>query len=258
MTTRLTQTWDADRYARNARFVPELGSAGLAHHAPRPGERILDLACGDGALTEKLVAAGAVVVGVDAAPDMVATARRRGLDARLTSAESLTFESEFDAVFSNAALHWMTQPDLVIANVRRALRPGGRFVAEFGGHGNTAAILTALIAVLARSGIDAVALSPWYFPAPGEYRERLETAGFVLDSIELIPRPTPLPTGMAGWLETFTESFLKPFAPEERGKVLEEVVELLRPTLCDSRGNWTADYVRLRFAARLPAMTPLP
>ncbi len=253
-----TQTWDADRYARNARFVAELGSAVLALLAPRPGERILDLACGDGALTEKLVAAGAIVVGVDAAPDMVAAARKRGLDARVMSAESLTFESEFDAVFSNAALHWMKRADLVIAGVRRALRPGGRFVGEFGGHGNTAAIMTVLIAVLARRGVDGVALSPWYFPTPGEYRERLEAAGFVVDSIELIPRPTPLPTGMAGWLETFTESLFRPFAPEERGKALEEVVDLLRPTLCDSRGNWTADYVRLRFAARLPGVTPSP
>ena len=247
-----TQTWDADRYARNASFVAGLGSAVLALLAPRPGERILDLACGDGALTEKLVAAGAVVVGVDAGPDMVAAARRRGLDARVMGAERLTFESEFDAVFSNAALHWMKQPDLVIAKVRRALRPGGRFVGELGGHGNTAAVLTALIAVLARRGVDGVARSPWYFPTPGEYRERLEAAGFAVDSIELVPRPTPLPTGMAGWLETFTDSFFKPFASEERRKALDEVVDLLRPTLCDSRGNWTADYVRLRFAARLP------
>lgn len=254
----MPQTWEADRYARNAGFVAELGSAVLALLAPRPGERILDLACGDGALTEKLVAAGAVVVGVDAAPDMVAAARKRGLDARVMSAESLAFESEFDAVFSNAALHWMNRPDVVIANVRRALRPGGRFVAEMGGHGNTAAVLTALIAVLARRGVDGVARSPWYFPTPGEYRERLEAAGLIVDSIDLIPRPTPLPTGMGGWLETFTENFFKPFAPEERRAALAEVVDLLRPTLCDSRGNWTADYVRLRFAARLPAVTPSP
>lgn len=258
MMTPLTHTWDADRYVRNASFVAELGSAVVALLAPRPGERILDLACGNGALTEKLVAAGAVVVGVDAAPDMVAAARKRGLDARVVSAESLAFEQEFDAVFSNAALHWMKQPDLVIANVRRALRPGGRFVAEFGGHGNTAAIMTALIAVLARSGIDGVALSPWYFPTPADYRERLEAAGFVVDTIELIPRPTPLPTGMAGWLETFTDSFFKSFTPVEQGKVLEAVVDLLRPTLCDSRGNWTADYVRLRFAAHLPGAPPSP
>jgi SAM-dependent methyltransferase len=238
--------------------VPELGSAVLALLAPRPGERILDLACGDGRLTERLAAAGAAVVGVDAAPAMVAAARARGLDARVMSAERLTFDLEFDAVFSNAALHWMTRPDPVLAGVRRALRPGGRFVGEFGGHGNTAAIVTALIAVLARRGIDGAALSPWYYPTAAEYRERLDAAGFAVDSIELIPRPTPLPTGMAGWLETFAESFFTSFAPDERARLREDVVELLRPALCDSRGNWTADYVRLRFAARLPAPTAPP
>jgi SAM-dependent methyltransferase len=251
-----SQGWSAERYSRHASFVPELGSPVVDLLDPRPGERILDLACGDGALTEKLVEAGAVVVAVDAAPDMVAAARRRGLDARVMPGEHLDFEGEFDAVFSNAALHWMRAADCVIRGVARALRPGGRFVGEFGGHGNVAAIVTALIAVLARRGIDGAALSPWYYPTVDEYRARLESGGFAVDSIALVPRPTPLPTGMEGWLETFTDSFFRPLRPADREPAMREVVDLLRPSLCDGRGRWTADYVRLRFAARLAGSPP--
>jgi SAM-dependent methyltransferase len=244
------QAWSAERYTRNAGFVSELGSPVVELLDPRPGERILDLGCGDGALTRKLAEAGALVIGVDTAPDMVAAARRRGLDARVLPAESLAFDREFDAVFSNAALHWMRPLDRVIAGVGRALKPGGRFVGELGGHGNVAAIVTALIAVLARRGIDGAARSPWQYPTADEYRELLEAAGFVVDWVVLVPRPTPLPTGLEGWLQTFTDSFFQPLAPADRTVAMREVVDLLRPSLCDRRGQWTADYVRLRFAAR--------
>jgi SAM-dependent methyltransferase len=155
------QSWKAGRYATHARFVADLGAPVLDLLAPRTGERILDLGCGDGALTEKLAALGCSVVGVDAAPDMIAAARARGLDARVMDGEGLDFEDEFDAVFSNAALHWMRRPADVIAGVRRALRPGGRFVGEFGGHTNVAAIIVALIAVLDRRGVDGAAAIPW-------------------------------------------------------------------------------------------------
>lgn len=246
------QTWSAERYARNARFVAELGSPVVELLAPQPGERILDLGCGDGALTVQLERAGASVVGVDSAPDLISAAQSLGLDARLMDAHKLSFEQEFDAVFSNAALHWMLQPDAVLAGVKRALRPGGRFVAEFGGHGNVAAIVVALLAVLARRDIDGVPLMPWYFPSDQDYRQKLEQHGFSVRSIQLIPRPTPLPTDMAGWLDTFTESFFRPLPKQDRVTAREEVLALLRPVLCDSQGRWTADYMRLRFAATLP------
>jgi SAM-dependent methyltransferase len=245
-----TQTWQAERYATNARFVADLGAPVLALLAPQPGERILDLGCGDGALTGKLAAAGVAVVGVDASPEMIEAARARGLDARVMDGQALTFAAEFDAVFSNAALHWMRDPDAVIAGVARALRPGGRFDGEFGGHGNVAAITVALLAVLARRGQDGRAAIPWYFPAPDAYRAKLEAHGFAVAQIELIPRPTPLPTDMAGWLDTFAETFFARLEPAARPAARDEVVELLRPCLCDERGRWTADYVRLRFAAR--------
>ncbi len=246
------QDWDAARYATHARFVAELGMPVLELLAPRAGERILDLGCGDGVLSRQLVELGCSVVGVDAAPDMVREARLQNVDARVADGADLMFREEFDAVFSNAALHWMSaRPDAVIAGVARALRPGGRFVGEFGGHGNVAAIIVALQAVLSRRAIDGAAFHPWYFPTPEEYRARLERQGFSVARIELIPRPTPLPTGMAAWLETFADPFLRPVAAGDRAAVREEAVDLLRHVLRDNTGRWSADYVRLRFAAVL-------
>jgi trans-aconitate methyltransferase len=245
------QEWNSSRYAENARFVSDLGQPVFDLLNPQPGERILDLGCGDGALTEKLIATGAKVVGVDASPNMIAASKKRGLNANLADGYALNFNSEFDAVFSNAALHWMKRdPDAVIQGVHRALKPGGRFVAEMGGFGNVAAITVALCVTLDQFGIaNAPAFSPWYFPTADEYRERLDRAGFQVDYIELIPRPTPLPTGMRGWLETFAIPFTKTLAAEKHTAFLDAVTKKLRPTLCDARGNWIADYVRLRFRA---------
>ena len=245
------QSWDPERYARNARFVAELGLPVVDLLAPRPGERILDLGCGDGVLTEKLVELGCEVVGVDFSPEQIEAARHRGLNARVADGQQLAFVREFDAVFSNAALHWMKRPDDVIAGVSRALRPGGRFVGEFGGAGNVALIERALTEALALRGIDAAAFHPWYFPSPDEYRAKLEAHGFEVRHIELFPRPTPLPGSMTDWLETFAESFARGVAPPERPAFLAGVQDALRPRRCDESGRWTVDYVRLRFAAVL-------
>jgi trans-aconitate methyltransferase len=245
-----SQTWDPDRYARHARFVADLGMPVVELLAPQPGERILDLGCGDGVLTAKLAAMGCVVTGVDGSAAQVEAARRLGLDARVMNGEQLDFADEFDAVFSNAALHWMKRADDVIAGVSRALKPDGRFVGECGGHGCVAAIANALTAALARRGVDGAAANPWYFPTVADYRGRLEAHGFRADFIALIPRPTPLPGDITGWLETFAESFTAALPLEHRPAFIEEVRDTLRPVLCDGNGNWTADYVRLRFAAR--------
>jgi trans-aconitate methyltransferase len=243
------QTWSPERYEKNARFVSDLGMPVVELLAPRPGERVLDLGCGDGALTEKLVALGCRVVGVDASAAQVAGARARGLDCRVASGEDRRFDGEFDAVFSNAAMHWMRRADAVIAGVRRALEPGGRFVAEMGGFGCVAKIRAALGDALAARGLDAAAYDPWYFPTAEDYGARLEAQGFAIDSIALFPRPTPLPGDVVGWLETFAESFLAGVPVAERPAFLAEVRDALRPKLADAAGNWTADYVRLRFAA---------
>lgn len=243
------QTWDPDRYARNARFVADLGAPVVDLLAPRAGERILDLGCGDGALTAQLVSLGCQVVGVDASAQQVDAARKLGLDASVMNGEALDFDSEFDAVFSNAALHWMRDPAKVIAGVHRALRPHGRFVAELGGYGCVAKIRKALVEALNGRGIDGEAANPWYFPAVADYSQHLTSGGFVLNYIALIPRPTPLPGDVTGWLETFAESFTSTLPSAERPSYLAEVREALRPELCDTEGQWTADYIRLRFAA---------
>jgi trans-aconitate methyltransferase len=242
------QVWDAAAYAATGRFVADLAGGVVELLAPQPGEAILDLGCGDGVLTEKIAATGAVMTGVDDSPGMVAAARARGLSVDEASADAMRYEGEFDAVFSNAALHWMPNAKAVIAGVHRALKPGGRFVAEMGGHGNIAAIRTALQAVLSRFGIDAEAMAASFYPSPAEYRRLLQAAGFTVRSIELIPRPTPLHAGMEAWLNTFRNGVLGVLAPEDRARAMAEIVGLLRPVLCDADGNWTADYVRLRFA----------
>lgn len=246
--------WDPAAYASHGSFVPALGGAVLDLLAPKTGERILDLGCGDGVLTEKLVAAGASVVGVDADKAMIASAVEKGLDARVMDGRHLSFDAEFDAVFSNAALHWMPPAGMVASGVFRALKAGGRFVGEFGGHGNIAAIRTAVRAALTQRGYSVPAQDDNYYPTAEEYRAVLETAGFAVVSADIIPRPTPLPSGMAAWLQTFRSGFIESAGvPEsERAQVIEDARAMLRPILADEAGNWTADYVRLRFAARKP------
>ncbi len=244
-----TQQWNPETYEKNARFVSDLGAGVVDLLAPRAGERILDLGCGDGALTEKLVAAGCTVVAVDASAEQVAGARKRGIDARVARAEALPFNHEFDAVFSNAVLHWVKDADGVIASVARALKPGGRFVAEFGGAGCIATIRGALIAALERRGVDAKAADPWYFPTEPDYRAKLEAHGFAIGFMALFPRPTPLPGDAAAWLETFAQPWLGAVAPTDRPALIAEVCEAMRPTLYNPASGWTADYVRLRFAA---------
>lgn len=223
----------------------------LAWLDPRPGERILDLGCGDGRLARVIKARGAEVTGIDISPEMVATARRNGVDARLGDGHALAFDGAFDAVFSNAALHWMARPNAVISGVRRALRPGGRFVGELGGFGNLAAVRVALLALARRHGIDPGLADPWFFPHEESYARRLAAGGFHVERIVLVPAPTPLPeTGLRVWLKSLRGPFFDhiPEGPA-REAALDEVITDLTP-LRDPNGRWVADYVRLRFAAR--------
>lgn len=246
------QRWDPGRYARTARFVAEHGAPVLDLLAPAPGERILDLGCGDGALSEALAASGAIVVAVDASAEQIESARARGLDARVMGGEALEFEAEFDAVFSNAALHWMTDARAVIDGVWRALKPGGRLVGEMGGAGNVAVVRGALHRALESRGIDPKPLDPWFFPDEMEYRRLLEASGFAVDSIALFDRPTPIPGPMEDWLDTFAETFILALPRNERAGAKAEVSNGLRSELCDETGHWTIDYVRLRFSALRP------
>ena len=234
------QTWDPALYANNGRFVALMADSLLEALEPRPHERILDLGCGDGFLTQRIAESGATLVGVDSSPQMIAAAQKQGVDARLATGEALPFEQEFDAVFSNAALHWMKDHDAVLKGVFRALKPGGRFVAEFGGQGNIAAIRVALLAVLTARGIPPELIENNRFFSSQEYQARLHRQGFVVEEITLTPRLTPLASGMAAWLETFRSSVLEQLPPAQRPDTVDEIVRLLRPVLCDQEGNWTA------------------
>jgi SAM-dependent methyltransferase len=246
------QTWNPEGYARHARFVSDLGLPVVELLAPKPRERILDLGCGDGVLTKKLQDMGCELVGVDGSAAQVEAAKSIGLDARVMDGYALCFENEFDAVFSNAVLHWMKRADRVVAGVWRALKPGGRFIAECGGYGCIAKIEGALLDALHRRGIDGRAIDPWYYATTEECRQYLEAQGFKVNFVALIPRPTPLPGDILGWLETFAQCFTAALPAPERPAFLEEVKAALRPQLCDPAGQWTADYVRLRFAAEKP------
>jgi trans-aconitate methyltransferase len=251
MSNSSSQTWDAANYANNARFVSDLGAPVLDLLAPVGSERILDIGCGDGALTQKIVDAGAAVVGIDHSSSQVTAARKLGLDAHVMDATHLIYADEFDGVFTNAALHWVKPPEAVVEGVARALKPGGRFVGEFGGFGNVALIRNALTAALEAQGLVDKFVDPWFFPTPDEYSAMLKNFGFTVTSAELIPRPTPLPGSMADWIKTLAQDFVAPVPEEEQDQFLNGVEADLAADLQDDQGKWTADYVRIRFAAHL-------
>jgi SAM-dependent methyltransferase len=246
--------WDSRLYDESFGVITRLGASVVDLLAPRPGERILDLGCGTGHLTAQIADAGAEVIGIDA--DQAMVARARGVYPHLrfevARGEGFTLEAPVDAVFSSAALHWMSPPEAVAACVHRALKPGGRFVAEMGGRGNIAAIIGAIYSALADEGISRERIhNPWYFPSIGEYAPLLERAGFEAVFMHLFDRPTPLddcPGGAADWVHMFGGDFLQVVPPEHRERVLARVNDLTGPMLYRD-GHWVADYRRLRFIA---------
>jgi trans-aconitate methyltransferase len=239
------QVWNPKRYAQEAGFVSALGLPVVELLAPQPGEKILDLGCGDGTLALKLMEMGCDVVGVDSSSEFVAAAREKGVDAECVDGRKLRFDREFDAVFSNAALHWMTDPEAVVSGVYRALKPSGRFVGEFGGRGNVACIIDALNQTSLEYGVDPEPLNPWYFPSADEYGRLLKEGGFLVRDSTLFPRPTPLSDDLLGWLNTFALSFLAPISADDRPAFLRRVRDRLSRSIQDASGKWTADYVRL-------------
>lgn len=245
----MTQTWDADQYVNHASFVATHGLPVVELLNPKEGERILDLGCGDGALTLEIEKIGATIYGVDSSASMIETAVKRGLTAEVVSGDSLTFKNEFDAVFSNAALHWMTNSDAVISGVHKSLKTGGRFVGEFGGRGNIDSLTNAMTEVFKEHPEFGEFQNPWYFPSVEEYENKLRNNGFNVLYIELIPRPTPLNSGVKEWLNIFSNGIIGNLNQDEKELFLNEVEKLAKPYLFNN-GEWVADYVRLRFYAQ--------
>ncbi|WP_374250343.1 class I SAM-dependent methyltransferase [Xanthobacter sp.] len=248
-----TTSSQTPHFACDARFVADYGTSVIKLLTPEAGEKILDVGCGDGTLSRLVQAGGAEVVGIDIDPAMVEASRRNGIDARLMDGRALEFQDAFDAAFSNAALHFMRPVPAVIMAVARALKPGGRFAAELGSHGNIAAITTGLVAVLDRRGIDGGAHIPWDFLTAEEFCDSLESAGFVIDAVHTFHRPTPMPSGATAWIEKLGRWFLDALPLEERESACEEAARLMSHTMKTSRGHWIADYHHLRFKARLGA-----
>ncbi|MEH2238751.1 class I SAM-dependent methyltransferase [Nostoc sp.] len=252
-----TNNWDSSLYEDKHAFVWQYGEDLLKFLNPRPGESILDLGCGTGQLTEKIAQAGAEVMGVDHAFAMIEKARENYPHIRFDVADARNFQVDkpLDAVFSNAVLHWVKEADSAIASIHQALKPGGRFVAEFGGKGNIQAIVKALYRALESIGIPQPQIeNPWYYPSIGEYTSLLEQQGFDVIHAILFPRPTPLAegeAGMANWIQMFASSFLTGLSGEQQIQIIRVVEEYLKPTLYQ-QGTWTADYRRIRVVAIKP------
>lgn len=246
------QNWNPELYEASHSFVWQFGKGMLDLLDPKPGERILDLGCGPGQLTYEIAQKGAAVVGLDASPEMIGQARQNypALRFVLADAALMQFSEEFDAIFSNAALHWMLNASAVASAMARALKPGGRLVAELGGKGNVAHIQAALAAVLPRyTGGEAPPIRT-YFPGLAEYAAILEAAGFEVRMAQLFDRPTPLEgvPGMAHWLRQFSWYSFDSVPPAQRERALAEVVEQLKPSLF-REDQWSVDYRRLRLSA---------
>ena len=242
-----TSQWNAADYARVGGFVPALGQAALELLDPRPGERILDVGCGEGTLTRRIAERGASVVGIDQSESMVGAARAAGLDVRLGDAARLEFASEFDAAFSNAALHWMRDGAAVARGVFAALKGGGRFVGEMGGEGNLARLRAALDDELIGRGYPPPVEAANWYPSAEEFVAVYESAGFGAIDARLSERPTPLEHGVAGWVTTFRAGWL------DRAGVPASEREAIADAVAARFGGDTIDYVRLRFTMRKPA-----
>jgi len=250
------QDWDVALYDQSFGFIAEFGAGLVELLAPSPGERIVDLGCGIGQLTAQIAEAGCDVIGIDADQAMITVARQKypGIQFICATGEEFTIDTTVDAVFSNAALHWMKQPEPVIASVARVLRPGGRFVAEMGAHRNVVTVTEALYQALAEQSVAREAVQfPWYFPRTGAYVSLLEAGGFDVTHLHYFSRPTPLdncPNGLIDWIRMFGQNFLAAAPPGSADEIMARAEELCRERL-RSEGRWLTDYTRLRFRADL-------
>ena len=245
---KISQHWEKEKYEKNARFVSTYGEDLIEWLNPQKDEYILDLGCGDGVLTKKITEYGCKVLGLDGSQKFVEAARKIGVEAVQGDAQNMKFENEFDAIFSNAALHWMTNPEKVMEGVSRALKKGGRFVVEMGGKGNIEKIENVIFETVEKHNLKAKKC--WFFPTPEEKTKLLEKYGLKVKRMISFPRPTLLPTGIKGWLQTFSAPVLVNVPVEMHEKLIDEITEKVEKELeKNEKGQIIADYVRLRFEA---------
>lgn len=251
--------WDASQYDKQHSFVSKLGAGIMEFLDPQPGERILDVGCGTGHLTNTIAERGATAVGLDSSHEMIDVARRNYPTVEFICGDIREFRSSdsFDALFSNAVLHWVQPPQSAVARMSEVLRPGGRLVVEFGGYGNVAQICSALEATVQQlTGTTVSAVN--YFPRISEYTRLLEEYGFEVTLARLFDRPTQLEggeCGLEGWLQMFRRPIIDALKPAERVQVISQTQNILRSKLFRD-GAWYADYRRLQIVARRLEQSP--
>jgi len=240
--------WNADSYNKNADFVSNLALPVVELLKPQKDEKILDLGCGEGTLAQEIQKYKTKVIGVDLSADMVAKSKEKGIEAYQMAATDLAFEEQFDAVFSNAVLHWVIDAAQAIKEINRVLKSRGRFIAEFGGDGNIKALRDAMKSVFQKHPEYGEFHDPWFFPTTKEYRTLLEQNRFTVKQIELIKRPTPIDE-IKEWLDIFANGIMQNIPQENKKNFKLEVEELLRSKLYSKKDGWVIDYVRIRFFA---------
>jgi len=243
-----TNKWNADNYNKHADFASNLAFPVVALLNPQENERILDLGCGDGTLAVEIEKFSTKVVAVDLSESMVEKTKEKSIEAYIMSATELPYENEFNAVFSNAVLHWVKEPEIAIRKISNALKTNGRFIAEFGGYGNIKYLTDAMQEVFDKNKEYGEFNNPWYFPKDTDYKQMLEANGFEVEYIELIPRPTKI-DDITNWLDIFANGIVSHLTEEQQSVFKEEVRGILKPKIYNEKDGWVADYVRLRFKA---------
>lgn len=249
----MSQKWNTGAYDADMAFVSKYGESLVSLLQPQPGERIIDWGCGTGDLAAAIAAQGADTTGIDASPEMIAKAQLKHPELTwiLADGQSYVAEEPADAVFSNAALHWLKDAEGAAASIAASLRHGGRFIAEFGALGNIASVVAGLPEAFATAGAGHKLVLPWYFPSAGQYASLLERNGLTVDLVHCYDRPTPLANGEQGlrqWLDTFADGILSVLSPGEREAVLGSMEQRLKPMLWQEN-RWVMDYRRIRVAA---------
>ena len=243
-----TNNWNADKYNKHADFVSNLATPVVDLLNPIENEKILDLGCGDGTLAVEIEKFNTKVIAVDLSQSMVEKTKEKNIEAYVMSATELNFNNEFDAVFSNAVLHWVKDSKIAINKINTSLKNNGRFIAEFGGYGNIKFLTDAMQKVFDNHQEYGTFNNPWYFPSDEDYKKLLEDNGFKVEYIELIPRPTSI-DDISNWLDIFANGIVSHLTNEQQLNFKQEVREILKPKIYTEKNGWVADYVRLRFKA---------